>query len=216
MRKFIVAQREPLLHLLSTLKKGCDPMVKRDPDILDKLIEKYSKPTKQELKAKQEELLSQISNKPLTFCFPQKHPKKIEDNIDFIDILTEFAKDPNTDKSFFISEKQQKFLDNYDKHKNEVKHLLWLRFFKTFNETPLPDINDYELLFGLLTFVLPMQYAHRVAKCLLDEYETLENVLLAPAEELHNLLSFNNSTDVLMLLDLLYALLRKCAAENNP
>jgi len=214
MLKFHHLQRENHLNPLLKLKKGRGLMVDKTYENIEEIFAENTSPSKQELAQQQEELLKEIKNKPLTFCFPKKHPPlKLKDNTDYLQILVEFAKDPQTDKSFFISEEQQKFLDNCQSAKNTIKNLMWLRFLETLKKTPSNCIDDYELLFCLLTFVVPMRYAHRIAKCLLDEYETLENVLTAPAGELHDLLFFNKSKDVIMLLEILYAILRKCAWE---
>lgn len=183
-------------------------MVKKIPDIECKTLKEEATETTVDWK----ELLKKVSDKPLHLCFPKKSRfAKITDNTDYLEILSEFAKDPTTDKTFLISEQQQKFIDTCQKQKNSVKTLLWLRFIRTLDKIPTYCIDDYELLFCILTFVVPMKYAHRIAKCLLDEYETLENILAAPTGELQELLFRHD--DVIMLLDLVYAVLRKYTLE---
>lgn len=106
----------------------------------------------------QERLLNDIKKRPLIHNKSQKrHPTKIRENIDFLEILAEFARDPKTDKTFFIPEKKKMFIDTYYGPKNEVKNLVLDRFAKKLKNTPAHCIDDYELLFCLLIYILPMQ-----------------------------------------------------------
>lgn len=190
-------------------------MVEEESDVLDEIFAKANL-TKQELnETAEKKSFEKIKKKPLhSYPLKKAKPAQIKDNIDFLNILDEFVKDPQTDKSFFISEENQKFLDSYCGPKDTVKKLLWLRFLETFKKIPPYRIDDFELLFCLLSFSMPIRYTYHLTKCLLEEYKTLEEVLTAPAEELRSLL-FKNDKDTLMLLDLLYAVLRKCAYETN-
>ncbi len=205
------------------------PVQKEEQNLLDETFKKPL-PSKQELEEKQAELLKELKKKPLAHNpyntsnvseyiakIQQNHnpyntsPTKPKNDLDYLEILLELAKDPMLDECFFIPEEMKKFFDKNHKRKNEIKTLLWIRLTTTLKKVPAWCIDDYELLFCILSFVIPMKHAHRLTKYLLDKYETLENVLTAPNKELQELLFRHD--DALILLDLVYALLYKYTIE---